>query len=222
MKILHVNQSDVSGGAAIAAYRLHQGLLAQQVESRLLVGHTTLKSDRVATVSRSYRTEAQLSRFTDGLGLNYLNLISTFKVSKHSFYQQADVLNFHNLHNGYFNYSAIPSLTKSKPAVFTLHDMWSFTGHCAYSYDCDRWKKGCGQCPYPEIYPAIRKDNTRLEWKLKNWIYRRSNLAIVTPSRWLTEQAQQSMLNHLAIHHIPYGIDTETISRSTLISAALC
>lgn len=209
MKILHVNQSDVSGGAAIAAYRLHQGLLAQQIESHLLVGKATIKSDRVAEVSRSRRVEAQLARLTNELGLNYLNHINTFGVSKHSFYKQADILNFHNLHTGYFNYLAIPSLTKTKPAVFTLHDMWSFAGHCAYSYDCDRWKTGCGQCPYLEIYPAIRRDNTRLEWKLKDWVYSQSNLTIVTPSRWLTEQAQQSMLNRFSIHHIPYGIDTE-------------
>ena len=135
LKILHLNQSDVSGGAAIAAYRLHQGLLAQQIESHLLVGKATIKSDRVAEVSRSRRVEAQLARLTNELGLNYLNHINTFGVSKHSFYKQADILNFHNLHTGYFNYLAIPSLTKTKPAVFTLHDMWSFTGHCAYSYD---------------------------------------------------------------------------------------
>ena len=47
--------------------------------------------------------------------------------------------------------------------------MWSFTGHCAYSYDCERWKTGCGSCPYPDIYPAIRRDTTEWEWKLKNW-----------------------------------------------------
>jgi len=209
MKILHVNQSDISGGAAIAAYRLHQGLLAQQVESHLLVGKVTIKSDRVAEIPRSRRVEAQLARLTNELGLNYLNHINTFGVSKHSFYKQSDILNFHNLHTGYFNYLAIPSLTKTKPAVFTLHDMWSFTGHCAYSYDCDRWKTGCGQCPYLEIYPAIRRDNTHLEWKLKDWVYSQSNLTIVTPSRWLTEQAQQSMLNRFSIHYIPYGIDTE-------------
>ncbi|HEY9710226.1 MAG TPA: glycosyltransferase, partial [Oculatellaceae cyanobacterium] len=115
----------------------------------------------------------------------------------------------HNLHKDYFNYLALPSLTESKPAVFTLHDMWSFTGHCAYSYDCDRWKIGCGKCPYLDIYPAIQRDNTRLEWKLKNWVYRRSNLTIVAPSRWLIEQAKQSMLNRFPIHYIPYGIDTE-------------
>jgi glycosyltransferase involved in cell wall biosynthesis len=210
MKVLHINQSDISGGAAIAGYRLHQGLLSQGVDSKLLVGTVQTSSDRVAsTPSRKYRTENQIVRVTGSLGLNYLHLISTFDIPKHRFYQNSDILNFHNLHNGYFNYLAIPSLTKSKPAVFTLHDMWSFTGHCAYSYDCDRWKIGCGKCPYLDIYPDVQRDNTRLEWKLKNWVYSGSNLTIVTPSRWLFEQAKQSMLNHFPIHHIPYGIDTE-------------
>ncbi|NEO02768.1 MAG: glycosyltransferase, partial [Moorea sp. SIO3I7] len=59
------------------------------------------------------------------------------------------------------------------------------------------------------IYPAIPKDNTHIEWKLKNWAYSHSNLTIVTPSRWLCEQAQQSMLNRFGIHHIPNGINTE-------------
>jgi glycosyltransferase involved in cell wall biosynthesis len=109
---------------------------------------------------------------------------------------------------GYFNYLAIPALTKKRPAIFTLHDMWSFTGHCAYSYDCDRWKIGCGECPYPDIYPAVKIDNTHVEWKLKNWVYMHANLTIVTPSNWLAEQAEKSMLKRFPIHHIPYGIDT--------------
>lgn len=209
MNVLHINQSDITGGAAIAGYRLHQGLLAHNINSRLLVGEFKTSSDKVATIPRKYRVENQIFRFNWRLGLNYINLISTFDIPKHTFYQAADILNFHNLHTGYFNYLAIPSLTECKPAVFTLHDMWSFTGHCAYSYDCDRWKIGCGKCPYPNIYPAIGRDNTCLEWKLKNWVYSRSNLNIVTPSNWLTEQVKQSMLNRFPIHHIPYGIDTE-------------
>ncbi len=210
MKILHINQSDIGGGAAIAGYRLHQGLLVLGIDSRLVVGGAKTTSDRVATIPRTKRRiEDQLYRFSWRFGLNYVNLLSTFDIPKHSFYQHADVLNFHNLHTAYFNYLAIPSLTKNKPAVFTLHDMWSFTGHCAYSYDCDRWKIGCGQCPYPDIYPSVGRDNTHLEWKLKSWIYSRSNLTIVTPSKWLAEQAKQSILNRFSIHHIPYGIDIQ-------------
>jgi glycosyltransferase involved in cell wall biosynthesis len=181
----------------------------QGIESRLLVGEQKTSSDRVATVPRKLRLENQLSRLNRLASLNYLNIISSFDIPKHLFYQEADILNFHNLHAGYFNYLAIPTLTKDKPAVWTLHDMWSFTGHCAYSYDCDRWKMGCGKCPYPKEYPAIQRDSTRLEWHLKHWVYQHSNLAIVTLSCWMTEQIKQSMLSCFPIHHIPNGIDLE-------------
>ncbi|RUT00236.1 glycosyl transferase group 1/2 family protein [Dulcicalothrix desertica PCC 7102] len=209
MNILHINQSDISGGAAIAGYRLHEGLLAQGIDSRLLVGTVKISSDRVAYVPSNYRIEKQLFRVTSRLGFNYLNYISSFNIPKHNFYKNANILNFHNLHTGYFNYLAIPSLTENKPAVFTLHDMWSFTGHCAYSYDCARWQSGCGKCPNLDTYPAVTRDSTHIEWKLKNWVYSQSNLTIVTPSHWLTKQAQQSMLKRFPIYHIPYGIDTE-------------
>jgi glycosyltransferase involved in cell wall biosynthesis len=211
MKILHINQSDVGGGAAIAAYRLHQGLLDQGLSSKLLVGEALTSDSRVEVVSQNPRLNRELFRLNGRLGLLYINILSTFDIPKHPFYQEADILNLHNLHGSYswFNYLALPHLTKNKPTIFTLHDMWSFTGHCAYSYDCDRWKIGCGKCPYPDRYPNIYRDNTKLEWKLKDWVYSKSNLTIVAPSNWLTEQAKASMLGRFPIHHIPYGIDTE-------------
>lgn len=210
MKVLHINQSDITGGAAIAVYRLHQGLLAQGITSRLLVNIVTTSSDRVAATPPKNRLDYQISRLTKRLGFNDIHLTSTFDIAKHPFYQAADVLHFHNLHSGYFNYLALPSLTKNKSAILTLHDMWGITGHCAYSFDCDRWKMGCGKCPYPDTYPPIQKDNTRLEWKLKNWAYSHSNLvAVATTSHWLAEQAKQSMLESLPVHHIPYSIDTQ-------------
>ncbi|NER39636.1 MAG: glycosyltransferase [Oscillatoria sp. SIO1A7] len=210
MRVLLLNQSDRIGGAGIAAYRLHQGLLAKGIDSRFLVGKLKARSDRVELVPQKRRLTKWLSFLTEPLSLKHINNIGTFKISKHPFYEGADVVNFHNLHSGtgYFNYLALPALTKNKPAVLTLHDMWTFTGHCAYSLDCDRWKRGCGQCPYPETYPAIERDNTRLEWQLKNWVYDRSNLTIVTPSRWLAEEAKQSMLARFPIHHVPNGLDT--------------
>ena len=211
MKVLHINQTDVGGGAAIAAYRLHQGLLDEGLSSKLLVGKALTSDPNVKVISQNLRLNNQLSRFNNTLGLNYINVLSTFDISKDQFYQEADLLNLHNLHGayGWFNYLAISHLTKNKPAIFTLHDMWSFTGHCAYSYDCDRWKIGCGKCPYPDTYPKIHRDNTQLEWKLKEWVYSNSNLTIVAPSNWLVNQARASILNRYPIHCIPYGIDTE-------------
>jgi hypothetical protein len=112
------------------------------------------------------------------------------------------------MHGGFFNYLALSRLTENKPAVISLHDMWPFTGHCAYSYDCDRWKIGCGKCPYPDISPPIQRDNTHIEWKLKNWVYRRSNLVIVAQSNWLACEAKQSMLSRFPFSH-SNGIDTD-------------
>ena len=207
MKVLHINQSDTAGGAAIAGYRLHQGLVEQGIDSKLLVGNKQTDHPKVALIPRRYRLENQLYRFTNRLGFHTLNHVGSFDIPKHPFFQEADILNFHNLHSTGFSYLAIAKLTQHKPAVFTLHDMWSFTGHCAYSYDCNRWQTGCGQCPYPETYPSIKRDSTHWEWKLKNWVYNRSNLTIVTLSHWLTKLAKESILNRFPIHHIPNGID---------------
>lgn len=210
MKILRINQSDISGGAAIAVYRLHQGLLAQGIDSRFLVNWVSTSSVRVDTIPPKGRLDYQLLRITRPLGFNDIHVTSTFEILKHPFYQEADILHFHNLHGGYFNYLALPSLTQNKPSILTLHDMWAITGHCAYSFECDRWKIGCGQCPYPDTYPAIQKDSTRWEWKLKCWVYNRSNLrAVVTTSRWHAKQAQESMLNSVPVYRIPPGLDTQ-------------
>jgi glycosyltransferase involved in cell wall biosynthesis len=207
MNVLHINQSDISGGASIAGFRLHEGLLAEGVDSRLLVGDMTLEDERVAALPAPSFLDRQTSRVAWRMGLNYVNLTSSFAIRKHPFYKRADILNLHNLHGGYFNYLSVRSLTEIKPAVFTLHDMWSFTGHCAYSYDCGGWERGCGQCPYLSTTPPVKRDSTRLEWRLKNWVYNGSNLEIVAPSRWLAEQARRSLLKRFPVHHIPYGLD---------------
>lgn len=209
MNILHLNQSDVGGGAAIAGYRLHQGLLHQGIGSKLLVGTVQTDDPQVRPSPRRYRMENQLRRLTSFLSFNHVNYVGSFDIPKHPFFQQADLLNLHNLHGPGFSYLAISKLTQQKPAIFTLHDMWSFTGHCAYSDDCTRWQIGCGHCPYPDTYPAIHRDVSAWEWKLKNWVYSHSNLTIVAPSQWLVQQAKASMLNRFSVHHIPYGLDTD-------------
>lgn len=208
MKVLHINQSDVIGGAGIAAHRLHTALNRLGAESYILAGLVNQRSDRVDAFPRRIGwLERKIHPFTYYLGFNQAHILGTAGVVNHPFFQKSDILNFHNLHTGYFNYMALPKLTRRKPAVFTLHDMWSFTGHCVYSYDCDRWQTGCGKCPYPkEDYPIIR-DNTKLEVRLKKHVYSRSRLGIVAPSRWLAEQAAKSVLKRHPIHCIPHGID---------------
>ena len=217
MRVLQLNVSDyhLSGGTGIAMHRLHTALRKAGVESKILCGLKTLdNSQNIVKIQRSPTLKIIEKLIKEGitsqLGLNDIHAISSFNIKKEQVYLDADIVNLHCIHEGFFSYLLLPSLTESKPAVFTLHDMWAFTGHCSYSYDCDRWQIGCGKCPYPNSYPPIQRDNTRLEWKLKNWVYNHSNLTIVTPSNWLTKQANQSMLSCLPIHHIPNGLDTKT------------
>lgn len=211
MQVLHLWRSDYldAGGGAIAMNRLHSGLRRAGIDSEILCQRKSTDSLQVNLIPRAHRAERIIKAFTSRLGLNDIHRISSFKIKHHEAYARSDILHFHGTHSGFINYLALPSLTRDKPAVFTLHDMWPFTGNCVYSYDSDRWKTGCGNCDHPHVHPPIRRDATRVEWKLKAWVYSRSNFTIVSPSGWMAEQAKQSMLNHYPIHQIPYGVDTD-------------
>lgn len=211
MNVLQINFSDHSGGGggAIAMYRLCQGLDTLGVDCKILSKAKTLSGEQSDVIPRLRWVEGALKLLTKPLGLNDIHTLGSFRLGNHPFFKQADVIHTHVIHSDYFNYLAIPKLTAHTPMVMTLHDMWAFTGHCAYSYDCDRWQTGCGQCPYPDSYPPIQRDNTRLEWRLKRWAYNHARLAIVAPSRWLQTQAQTSLLGVRAIHHIPNGLDVQ-------------
>ena len=84
------------------------------------------------------------------------------------------------------------------------------TGHVAYSLDCERWRHGCGSCPYPDEYPAVRRDATALNWRLKRAVYARSRLTLVVPSRWMQDMVRQSpLLARFPVERIPHGVDTD-------------
>lgn len=120
-----------------------------------------------------------------------------------------DVVHCHNLHGGYFDPRAIVPLSRVVPLVFTLHDAWLLSGHCAHSFDCQRWRSGCGQCPDLSIYPAISRDATAWNWRRKKRIYAKSRLYVATPCKWLMEKVKDSMLSRAVeeARVIPYGTD---------------
>ena len=190
-------------------YRLHLGLRKAGIDSKILCANKTTESSHVTVLQRRRRLELWIKKLTSRFGLNDIHCVSSFGIKRHKFFSDANILHIHGIHSGFFSYLALPTLTESKPAVFTLHDMWPLTGHCAINYDCERWKIGCGHCPYTDAYPPVLRDATRVEWKLKNWVYGCSNLTIVSPSSCYAERAKLSMLNRFSIYHIPHGIDIE-------------
>jgi glycosyltransferase involved in cell wall biosynthesis len=207
MKILLVHKGDAGhGGAQIQMKRLCSGLRARGVGARILCRDATLY-DSIRMPARP-SLERWLRRITHPLGLNDIHLVSSFDLAHMPDFKDADLIDFHCFHHEALSYLALPALTAEKPAVFTFHDMWPFTGHCHASLECQRWLTGCGGCPHPEVAPAIRRDATALEWKLKRRAYASSRFTIVTPSMWLADLASRSMVADFEIVHIPHGIDT--------------
>lgn len=123
--------------------------------------------------------------------------------------ERPDIVQCHNLHEGYFDLRELPRISRHIPTFVTLHDAWLLSGHCAHSFACERWKIGCGSCPDLTIPPAIPIDRTAENWNLKAEIYRRCRLFVATPSRWLMDKVEQSMLlpGITEARVIPNGVD---------------
>jgi glycosyltransferase involved in cell wall biosynthesis len=122
-----------------------------------------------------------------------------------------DIVHLHNLHSThpYFDLRILPALSHSIPTFITLHDAWLTTGHCAHSFGCDRWQTGCGKCPDLTIYPSIRRDATAQNWIAKRDIFAASKLHVITPSHWLMQRAEESIVWPVVRDSrvIPNGVD---------------
>ena len=131
---------------------------------------------------------------------------------------QPDLIHLHNIHGFYLQVELLFAYIKEKkiPVVWTLHDCWPMTGHCAYFdyVECSRWKTGCCQCPQQRsAYPyALLKDNSTANYERKKRAFTGvENLTIVTPSIWLRNIVKQSFLQEYPVEVIPNGIDLSVL-----------
>ena len=158
------------------------------------------------------KVETLASRMSDKVGLQYAFYPSSFRLAKHPWFIQADIVQLYNIHGGYFTPRALPLLSKQKPIVWRLSDMWPYTGQCTYAYDCNGWKNGCGQCSRERLqeFPSLTWDTSALLWHMKRKAYRRSNLHIVAPSKWMERLVKESpLLGHFPLYRIPNGVDID-------------
>lgn len=127
--------------------------------------------------------------------------------------ENPDIIHIHNVHGWFVNIPLLFNYFKdsNKPVVWTLHDCWPFTGHCPFYTlaSCDKWKKGCSDCPKHRDYPMSLTDDSAFQYDLKKKVFTGiQNLTIVTPSKWLANEIGKSFLSEYNTVVINNGVDT--------------
>ena len=217
MKTLLINSHDKFGGAARAAYRLHKGFLENAIDSRMLVGFKSSDEVRVkGPVSKAQKLRVMAQTEFEPLLLKYIKggAIKSFSpawLPSSMLHQDIslispDIVHLHWMCGGLFRLEQIGHI--KKPMVWTLHDMWPFTGGCHYDEGCEKYKVSCGECP--QLKRSCDSDLSHSVWSRKRSAWKDSDITLVAPSNWLAECARNSTLfQGRRIEVIPNGIDLD-------------
>ncbi len=216
MKVLQLNSVCGKGSTGRIATDIYDLLLSKGDECLIAYGR-----DSAPEGVNSYKFNTDLgvklhgviSRMNDRQG--FLSNCATKKLIEKITEYSPDIIHLHNIHGYYLNIRLLfPFLAKyNKPIVWTLHDCWAVTGHCAYfSFaGCDRWKEVCDNCPQKRSYPAsILLDNSFKNHKEKKELFQMpNNITLVTPSHWLKGVIKESFLSKYPVKTIYNGIDLD-------------
>lgn len=224
IKVLSVCTSDSFGGAAKAAFRIHQAVKSYGIDSVMFVKNKATTGQDIIALEQfiprhpffrainwfrekiENQKQHYLWRRYSKRSANYMSDLRSVEV-----YDALNQIDFDILHLHWINSRFLPldKLPKDKPIVWTLHDSWPFCGICHYFLDCTKYTSGCGACPH--LSSSQVNDLSRMVWKKKQKYYRDLDLHIVAPSRWLAECAGRSLLfKGRPISVIPNCLDTET------------
>lgn len=212
MKSLLLSTSDIEGGAARAAYRLHQGLLAIGHDSQMLV-RARFSGQKSVLAEKSVLTKLgpQMNGWPLKLGSYQTKTLFSSQwfpdaIAKNIAQLKPDIVNMHWVCNGFLKVETLPKL--NKPLVWTLQDMWPFTGGCHYAETCDGYQDTCGKCP--QLNSQKETDLSRKIWQRKQKAWQDINLTIVTPSHWMADCVRESSLfGHRRVEVIPFCLDVQ-------------
>jgi len=216
MNLLILNTFDNQGGAAIATYRLHQGFQSIGIDSSLLVQSKKTDDHHVFGPSTLYQKFfANLRPDIDGIATKlYCNREKVFfspawlpeKLAANVARFNPDIVHLFWVNSGFLKIETLKKL--NRPIVWTLHDMWPFTGGCHYDNECGKFQHSCGNCPI--LNSGRERDLSRRVWKRKIKSWRDIPIVVVATSHWLADCARSSSIfRNQRIEVIPNGIDTE-------------
>ena len=146
----------------------------------------------------------------------YGSILPTFILLKKINQYKPDIIHLHNIHGCYLNHRILFSYIRKHhiPVVWTLHDCWPFTGHCAYydAAECEQWKTECKNCPQQLNYPVcIGLDGSARNYRRKKALFNMpEQIRFAAPCHWMKQQLEKSFLKKYPAAVIVNGIDTDT------------
>lgn len=216
LRVLHLSTYDTNGGAARAAYSLHCAMLKHGIDSRMLVGH---KATQDPTVSQVDQGRFATARYLDRALWKLQRSLDTTWRSPARFgslpveqinQSGADVVNLHWVTDGFMSIETIGQITK--PIVWSMYDMWPFTGTEHYTHDSPdaRWRSGYTKDNRPSADTGLDLDRWTFNRKMHAWGTRNTPISMVPASTWLRDATQASLLmKDLPVFRIPHVVDTE-------------
>lgn len=219
MRVLIVNTSEKTGGAAVAANRLMEALKNNGVKAKMLVGDKQTDQITVVPLPRKWLLKWHFLRERLSIFIRlHFHREHLFEVDIANAgsditslpeFREADVIHLNWINQGMLSLGGIRKILRSgKPVVWTMHDLWPATGICHYARTCPAFRTACHNCQLLPLHGSAN-DLSRKVWERKKRLYHASNIHFVACSRWLEEQAKQSaLLTGQRVSSIPNTIDT--------------
>jgi len=221
LKVVHINNSDARGGPALAARRLHVALRNLGVDSKMLVQESSsgvehivqaagkFKKARASTVYTLERMAFLRHERNSAVHYGFSAANSGVDISDHPLVEEADIIHLHWINQGFISLKSLEKIfAKGKPIIWTLHDMWPFTGGCHYSGTCLEFLERCSFCPY--LKKPSKNDLSSRQFDFKKKLYRNANLQMVACSRWIRAlSSESSLFRQKEVMVIPNPIDVD-------------
>lgn len=212
MNILQIGTTDNLGGAANISWVIKRGLEKEGFDMPMFVSKKFSNDKDVFIIPR------KVSKYLQYILSNDIDFSKTDWILDTKEFREADIVHLHNLHGWFFNLKTMQKMSELKPIIWTLHDMWAITPHCAHSFEV-KDESGFYLCKKFNYYPCFLWNNTRYLSQRKRKIYSNSKMDIVVPSLWLKDKVENSVLGDKKIYLIYNGINENIFKRRDKLSS---
>lgn len=213
MRILYLNTTYFGGGAEKVTRQIYNGMKDRGHEVYEIVCYNRrgkISDSHVHVLYSGILGKIWHRMQTYNRGNHNLTIPYTLWYIKHFVKKnKIDVIHLNNPHDNFLGIRDIEYISRLCPMVWTLHDFWAMTGHCAVPALCDRWKQECYSCDYLENYPRLRNDYCHKLFCSKKRHFVGKGIYFTVPSIWLKTQVEQAFLNREKIEVISNSLDTE-------------